>query len=127
MTMLPEFSVTVDAQAMKPVALLLRDPNMVHLDPNVVSALGLGDRVINQGPINAGYVWEMLERWLGDTAVVRTLDIRFTNTAYAGDELTAGGTVEKVDGQGRPTACDVWLRRADGDTILRGTATIHHD
>ena len=68
---LPGLAVTVEAAPMKPMALLLRDPNPIHLDPAAVARIGLGDRVINQGPLNAAYIWEMLERWLGDSALVR--------------------------------------------------------
>ena len=121
-TALPTLEVTVEPEPMKPFALLLRDPNPIHLDPEVVRALGLGDRVINQGPINAGYLWEMLTRWLGDAAHVRVLDLRFTSNAYAGDRLVAGGeVVAVVDGQ---ASCRVWLRTVDGRDVVTGTADV---
>lgn len=119
---LPEHRVTVTAEAIKPLALLLRDPNMIHLDPSVVARLGLGDREISQGPLNTGYLWEMLARWAGDSALVRTLQVRFTSNGYAGDVLVAGGTVDSVD-DGEAT-CSVWLRAEDGREVLRGTARV---
>jgi acyl dehydratase len=123
-TTIPEWRVEVDPQAMKPFALLLRDPNPIHLDPQVVMELGLGDRVINQGPLNAGYVWEAVRRWLGDDALVTTLDLRFTSNAFAGESLTVGGQVDEVDESSGELRCSVWLRRDDGSDVLSGRATI---
>jgi acyl dehydratase len=119
---LPELEVSVGAEPMKPMALLLRDPNPIHLDPAVVAGLGLGDRVINQGPLNTAYLWEMLSRWLGDSARVRTLRVRFTSNAYAGDRVRAGGHVASIAG-GLAT-CAVWLRTDEGRDVLTGTAFV---
>lgn len=121
-TAIPELHVVVDPEPMKPVALLLRDPNPIHLDEEVVRKLGLGERVITQGPLNAGYLWEMLARWLGDAARVRTLDLRFTSNAYAGDHLIAGGEIRTV--VGNVVSCAVWLRTDDGRDIVLGTAEV---
>jgi acyl dehydratase len=121
-TALPQLRVTVGPEPMKPMALLLRDPNPIHLDATLVQALGLGDRVINQGPLNAGYLWEMLTRWLGDSARVRTLDLRFTSNAYAGDRLVAGGEVEAVAAD--VATCAVWLRTEEGRDVVQGTAEV---
>jgi 3-hydroxybutyryl-CoA dehydratase len=121
---LPDLKVRVETHAMKTVALLLRDPNPIHLDPHVVAALGLGDRVINQGPVNAAYVWELLEQWLGDSSYVRSLDLRYTSNAFGGEDLTAGGVVEELD-QGAGTAvCAVHLRHDDGTEAVRGRAVV---
>ena len=51
---------SVSADAMKNWAVFLADPNPIHLDVEVVKAKGLGDRVINQGPINVAYMMNML-------------------------------------------------------------------
>lgn len=129
---LPDLAVTVRAEAMKPTALLLRDPNPIHLDPDTVRALGLGDRVINQGPLNVGYLWEMLARWSGDSAYVRSLEVRFTSNAFAGELLVAGGAVEAVgpvgaaasDGTDEWATCSVWVCAEDGRDVVRGTAVV---
>lgn len=121
---LPGLQIRVDAQPMKPMALLLRDPNPIHLDPEVVAELGLGDRVINQGPLNAAYVWEMLALAVGDSALVRRLDLRYTSNAFAGDLLTAGGEVVEVDAAAGTVTCAVWLRRDDGRDVVIGRALV---
>jgi acyl dehydratase len=120
----PPYEVVVDAQAMKPMALLLRDPNPIHLDPRIVASLGLGDRVINQGPANVGYVWECLARWLEDASRVRSLDVRFTSNAYDGDRLVATAVVREVDESAAEAIVDVLLRTAEGRDLLVGTARV---
>ncbi|TQC42599.1 hypothetical protein EEB14_47995 [Rhodococcus sp. WS4] len=52
---IPEHHVVVRADAMKPMALLLRDPNPIHWDAGALRALGLDERPINQGPLNVSY------------------------------------------------------------------------
>ena len=126
-TSIPPFAIErVDAEKMKTMAALLRDPNPIHFDVEAVRALGMGDRVINQGPNNVGYVLNMLLAWLGDPAGIRSVQVRFRGNVFAGDRLEAGGTVtalEERDGQ-RVATCEVWLDRDDGARVLSGTAEV---
>ncbi len=124
---LPVFEVDeVRAAAMKTMAVLLRDPNPIHFDPDVVVALGMGDRVINQGPTNMAYVVNMLVAWAGDPARIRALKVRFLDNVRAGDRVVAGGVVTSVAGEGRHriAECDVWLDVVGGPRALAGSATI---
>ena len=125
---LPEWRVTVDAGAMKPVALLLRDPNPIHWDVQVVHRLGLGDRPINQGPVNLAYVINNLIAWTGDAGSIRQLSVRFLENALAGDVVVAGGTVTAVhhddSGTSQIAECEVWLDREDGTRLLQGSAAV---
>ena len=126
-TSLPTLRVEVDGQRMKTMAALLRDPNPIHWDTDAVRALGMGDRPVNQGPTNVAYVVNLLLAWSGgDPAAVRRVSVRFRGNVFAGDVLTAGGTVlavEVVDGRVVAT-CEVWLDRADGDRVVAGTAEV---
>lgn len=117
----------VDAEKMKTMAVLLRDPNPIHWDTDVVRELGMGDRPINQGPNNVGYVTNMLIAWLGDPGAIRSFRVRFRGNVFAGDVLEAGGEVAAItDAAGRRLAtCEVWLDRAsDGTRVLKGTAEV---
>src|SRR3546814_12713663 len=96
------------------------DPNPIHLDVEVVKAKGLGDKVINQGPANVAYVMNMLAAAFPGSRIEK-MDSRFVDNVYAGDRLTAGGTVTGTD-EGR-AFCDVWLRAAARDIVIYGTAT----
>jgi len=124
-TPVPAWSIEVSAESMKVFAALARDPNPIHWDPASVAERGLGERVINQGPTNLGYVVNMLLTWAGP-ASLRDLSVRFTSNVFGGDTVTAGGVVTAVreeDGT-RVADCDVWLDREDGTRAIAGTATV---
>lgn len=126
-TRIPEWAVaSVDAEKMKTMAVLLRDPNPIHFDVEAVRRLGMGDRVVNQGPNNLAYVANMLLAWTGDVAALRVLRVRFQGNVFAGDALVAGGEVTAVRSEDdeRVADCDVWLDHADGTRVLSGTATV---
>jgi acyl dehydratase len=123
---LPEWSLeAVSADRMKLLAAILRDPNPIHWDASEVARRGLGERVINQGPSNLGYVVNMLMAWAGPTCL-RRLDARFTSNVFAGELVVAGGVVTAVndDGDERLVDCEVWLDRGDGTRAVAATATV---
>jgi acyl dehydratase len=126
-TRIPAWRVaSVDAEKMKTMAVLLRDPNPIHFDVEAVRRLGMGDRVVNQGPNNMAYVVNMLLAWTRDPAALRALQVRFLANVFAGDGLVAAGEVTALrEERGVPVAdCDVWLDRDDGTRVLSGTATV---
>lgn len=95
---------------------LLRDPNPIHLDEKAA-----GGRVINQGPVNAGYVIAML-RDAYPGAAVRSLKLRFLNPVRAGDTVTADAEVTEQDGP--DVHLRVWLDIDDGPRAVEGSATL---
>jgi 3-hydroxybutyryl-CoA dehydratase len=119
---LPPFIIeSVSAEAMKEWAVFLADPNPIHLDPAVVKAMGLGDKVINQGPANVAYLINMLQAAIPGAAIGK-MDNRFVDNAYAGDRLVASGTVTAVDENS--VTCETSLI-ANGDrTVITGTAIL---
>lgn len=126
-TQLPELRVDpVSSQAMKRMAKVLHDPNQIHLDPEVVRAVGLGDRVINQGPSNCGYVMDMLTRAFPD-GQLRLFKVRFLANVLGGDAVVAGGTVDGVAGVpgGRVCTCAVWLDVVGRGRALQGIARVY--
>ena len=115
----------VDPEKMKAMAVVLDDPNPIHLDVEAVRSAGLGDRVINQGPTSFGYVLNML-RESAPEAEIRDLDVRLSANVRGGDHVTAAGEVqsaEEADG-GRRLRCSVWLDVEEGRRALQGTATL---
>jgi acyl dehydratase len=116
----------VDAARMKTMALLLRDSNPLHFDPDTVRKLEMGDRVVNQGPINLAFVMRMLGAWAGGLDHLRRLRVRYLGNVFAGDAVVAGGTVTAVhEHGGELTAeCTVWLEVAGRGRVLEGTATV---
>ncbi len=80
---------SVDPARMKTMAAILRDPYPVHWDRDANTARGLPGRVINQGPLNLGYVANMLMAWAGPDCV-RRLTVSFGRPVLDGDRVTAG-------------------------------------
>jgi len=142
---------TADPAAMKTMAALLRDPNMIHLDPAASEALGFGPRVVNQGPISVGWVHTMLVRAAGGPQNDPPTRIPFHDTVFGGERVTAGREVTAIStrrgrrgagrGAGPPQGtedpdiarpgdiveCEVWLdvQRPDGPVrALSGTARL---
>ena len=119
---IPSFAVeSVDAQRMKTMAAILRDPYRVHWDREATTAMGLGGRVINQGPLNLSYIVNALHGHAGE-GCIRRLTVSFHRPVFDGDHVVAGGRV--VGGDGR---VDIWLERHRAETteiVVSGTALI---
>ena len=118
---------SVSAERMKTMAAVLRDPNPVHWDRNVVESLplGLGLRTINQGPLGLSYMINMLHAWRGPECIRRVI-MRFPQVVLDGEEVIARGTVTSVKTANGVTLaeCDIWLAHEERGTLLEGTATI---
>jgi len=112
---------SVSAEAMHVVAAILDDPNPIHLSPEAAQAAGLGDRPVNQGPVNFGYVLSMLTESVPGAAV-RELDVRLLANVLGGDRVIAAGRVESVDGD--RVTCSVWLDVDGGARAIEGTAVL---
>lgn len=126
-TEIPPFVVAdVPVEPMKTVAALLRDSNPIHWDVESVRTLGMGDRVVNQGPNNMAYIVTMLTTWAGGPGQVRGLEVRFLGNVFAGDRLTARAvvTASRDEGGERLADLDVWLERGEDDRVLDGTAVV---
>lgn len=98
----------VSPDNMRRLAETLRDPNPIHLDPAAVAKLGLGDRVINQGPANLAYIVNMLHAAFPGARLLQ-LDARFLANVFGGDAVEAGGRVTAIDDGGKRITCDTWL------------------
>ena len=123
---LPEWTMaSVTPERMRTVAAILRDPNPIHWDPAASAELGLGERVVNQSPINLGYVVNMLTQWAGHSCV-RRLRVEFSVPVFGEDSVTAAGVVKAItsDTGMRLAECEVWLDRQDGSRAIHGIAIV---
>jgi 3-hydroxybutyryl-CoA dehydratase len=116
---------SVSPEGMKAWAKFLHDPNPIHLDPAVVKAKGLGDRVINQGPANLAYLINMLQAAFPKGSI-ESLEVRYVDNVLGGDAVEAGGTIKEVSGDGAKhrVACEVWLRADARGPVLTGAAVV---
>lgn len=115
----------VRADHMRDLSEIFADPNPIHLDPDAARRLGLGDRVVNQGPANWSYILSMLRVAL-PTAVVEEVEFRLLGPVYAGDRVVAAGRVEHAcaSPSGQQLDCRVWLDVDGGDRVVEGVATV---
>jgi 3-hydroxybutyryl-CoA dehydratase len=119
---LPPFVIeSVNPQAMKQWSVFLADPNPIHLDVDVVKAKGLGDRVINQGPINVAYMMNMLMAAFPG-ARIDAMDARFLDNVYGEDKAIASGTITAIEGN--RISCEFTLTVEGRGVVNSGTATI---
>jgi acyl dehydratase len=115
----------VDPARMKTMAAILRDPYTVHWDRLGNEQLGIGLRVVNQGPLNVGYIANMIIAWAGPGSV-RRLTLAFGRPVLDGECVTARGVVthvHDVDDEIHAT-CDVWLDR-EGEHVVTGVAIVN--
>jgi acyl dehydratase len=124
---IPDRTFQVRAEAMKIFSLLTDDPNPIHWDVEAVTARGLGDRPVNQGGLNAGYVLQAITAWAGGPEALRRADVRFLGSVFAGDTVVAGGEIVDV----RPTSdgradvsLSIWLRSSTGVGVIAGSAVV---
>jgi acyl dehydratase len=116
---------SVSADNMRSIAEVLADPNPIHIDRDAVAGLGLGDRLINQGPANYAYIVNMLRQAAPD-AEIRHLRVRLLSNVFEGERLEAAGKVVSVDDEDgqRLVGCEVWLDVDGGRRAVEGTATL---
>jgi acyl dehydratase len=119
---LPLRHVVVEAARMATMSALMDDPVPIHYDPQAVRALGLGDRLINQGPMAFGYLTETVVAWTGDVRAVAALRCRFHANVFDGDRLVCSGTVIGRDGDGHWTL-ELAIHRGD-ELVVSGGARV---
>jgi acyl dehydratase len=122
-------SVTAPAQRVDPAmmhvwAKVLRDPNRIHLDAEVVRARGLGNRVINQGPANVSYIMNMLLNAFPGGRL-SSIKVRFADNVYGDEMVTPTALVEAIEdtAEGRRISFNIALH-AEGRLVLDGEASV---
>ena len=115
----------VTPDRMKTVAAIFRDPFPVHWDREVTRAMGFEGRLLNQSPINLGYVVNMLMAWAGPTCL-RRIRTEFPRPVFDGDAVTAGGRVVALEERddAHVAECECWLERDDGTRCVEVRAWV---
>lgn len=114
---------SVDPARMKTMAAILRDPNPIHFDTAVTRALGLGEKPVNQGPINLTWMIEAVLRFVGSPHAVRSVKIRFLGNVFSGERFECTGTVSSVDRDAGTAQLEL-SATADGRPVLGGEALV---
>lgn len=114
---------SVDEEKMKLMTAILRDPNPIHFDADRVRELGMGNRVINQGPSNMSYLLNLVTRWAGGISSLRTAEIRFLGNVFGGDRVECSGRVAEVDRAAGLVTLDVEAHVGERP-VLKGTVVV---
>ena len=114
---------SVSPEPMKTMAAILQDPNPIHYDVDSVRSLGLGDRPINQGPSNLGYLIELVVRFAGGREALLGVRARFLGNVFAGERVECTGVVAAVDADAGVAHLDL-AATSDGRPVLTGQARI---
>ena len=115
----------VSPERMKTVAAIFRDPFPVHWDREATRAMGFEGRLLNQSPINLGYVLNAVAAWAGPTAL-RRVRTEFPHPVFDGDAVRASGRVVGIAEEDGETVaeCELWLDRQDGVRSVEARAWV---
>ena len=84
---LKDWEFLVPQESMDIWAVILDDPNPIHLDANAVKQVGLGNKTINQGPANIAYILNMIEDNFPNSQILK-MNNKMTNSVLQGDLVT---------------------------------------
>ena len=81
---LKDWEFLVPQESMDTWAVILDDPNPIHLDANAVKQVGLGNKTINQGPANIAYILNMIEENFPNSQILK-MNNKMTDSVLEGD------------------------------------------
>lgn len=98
------------------------DFNPMHYDDDFARSAGFPS-VFAQGMLSAGVLGTFVAEWLGPRNV-RSLNVRFREQVWPGDELTCSGVViaSGDSEEGRTVTLELTAKRQTGGVAVTGTA-----
>jgi acyl dehydratase len=115
----------VTKEQIKEYADVTGDPNPMHQDEEFAKMAGYRT-VIAHGLMNMAYVSRMLTAWVPDHRQLKRLKTRFSKVVYPGDIMTCKGKVtgKHVEKDGNYVELEISSENQDGETVVKGTATL---
>ena len=92
---LKDWEFLVPQESMDTWAVILDDPNPIHLDANAVKQVGLGNKTINQGPANIAYILNMIEENFHNSKILK-MNNKMTDSVLEGDLVTVSGHITEI-------------------------------
>jgi len=122
---IPPYRVTITKVRMMMYAAATWNPYQLHWDSEFSRGRGFADANV-AGPMIGDYLAEMLVRWTGNPARLKTLDYTNRDMAFPGDTLTFRGEVlASATREGLNVwVCRVWVENQAGRVIAEGRCTI---
>tara|TARA_R110000772_G_scaffold31812_1_gene78193 strand:- start:3756 stop:4169 length:414 start_codon:yes stop_codon:yes gene_type:complete len=113
----------VNGDMMRLVAALMDDPNPIHFDADAVKSIGLGERLVIQGPVTVGFLLCMLGQNLGRADRVTRSEARFLANVFEGDRVECSGEIIAID-ENRQIAIASCRARVKEKNVVTLTAEI---
>ena len=123
---LPEVRKTVNQDQVNNYARVSGDGNLIHLDPEFAARSPFG-RIVVHGMLVLAFLSEMLTQAFGRSWLESgRLKVRFRAPVYPGDDVIAFGRITRVtvEGGSRHIQCQVGCRKADGQEVITGEASV---
>ena len=92
---LKDWEFLVPQESMDTWAVILDDPNPIHLDVNAVKQVGLGNKTINQGPANIAYILNMIEENFPNSQILK-MNNKMTDSVLEGDLVSVSGHITEI-------------------------------
>jgi hydroxyacyl-ACP dehydratase HTD2-like protein with hotdog domain len=122
---IPSLKIQVSKVRMMMYAAATWNPYQLHWDSDYSRAHGFPDANV-AGPMFGDYLAEMLARWAGNPAFLKSLEYTNRAMAFPGDTLVCKGKVEEKLREGENTflRCQVWVENQEGRTLAEGIAVL---
>ena len=104
------------------------DYYFLHYDERVAERMKLPGTPI-QGTYKFALLGQLVARWIGDSATLRSIDCSYRGLSLEGDTLTCGGLVTRAAKEGKEGLVDLelWCENRDGTRSTLGNATVAFD
>lgn len=104
------------------------DDQALHLDPDFGKRTRFGKRIAH-GMLSAGYISAVLgtRLWPDGTVIYMSQNLQFRRPVSIGDTITAEAEVTAVDAEKRIVTVRTDCVNQDGETVVRGEATVMID
>ena len=97
----------------------------IHMDPEA-SAKAKLPGVIVMGNLKLAYMANAIEKWAGEDAWIRKLEVSYRKMDVVNEELSAKGVVKakRAEGGQHLVDIDVWVENSKGEKTTPGAATV---
>lgn len=103
---------------------VLWNGHRIHFDlPYATEVEGYPGLVL-AGPMLGDWLHQIVDEWLDDRGVIRSIEYSNRAASYVGDVLTASGVITAVDNDRGTAVIDVRLESQNGDNVAPGTVTV---
>lgn len=103
---------------------VLWNGHRIHFDlPYATEVEGYPGLVL-AGPMLGDWLHQIVDEWLGDHGVIRSIEYSNRAASYVGDVLTASGVITAVDHDRGTAVIEVRLENQHGEKVAPGTVTV---